>query len=77
MHQGENCAVHESCSGQESDCRTARGTVPMVECAYCSRDVATDVDEAPHAVDDDAAWAEFAAEHAPDCEWIRTRAHRL
>lgn len=29
-HQGEVCAVHASCSGDESDCRTARGTVPVL-----------------------------------------------
>jgi hypothetical protein len=47
------------------------------ECAYCARDVADHTHEPPPAVDDDEAWTTLAAEHAPDCEWITTRAHRV
>lgn len=41
------------------------------ECIYCG---ATDIqhDEAPT---DDEGWAAVAAEHAPHCEWVLTRAH--
>jgi hypothetical protein len=46
-------------------------------CAYCGVDLPdSDAAEVP-AVDDDAEWAELAAQHAPDCEWIATRAHRI
>lgn len=50
---------------------------PMVECAYCGRDVPGAEDDSVPAVDDDAAWAEIAAHHAADCEWALTRAHRI
>ena len=43
-------------------------------CVYCNRIVSSG--DVP-AVDDDAAWATLAEEHAEWCEWIATRAHRL
>lgn len=46
----------------------------MATCAYCNHDV-EDETLAP-AVGDDATWDMLAAEHAPNCEWIETRAHR-
>lgn len=47
------------------------------ECVYCNADVADDQDASAPAHDDDAAWAALAEEHAADCEWIATRAHRI
>ena len=48
-----------------------------IECAYCSRDVpAANATDAVPPIDDDAAWEALAKHHAPDCEWITTRAHR-
>lgn len=44
------------------------------ECAYCGSDPVT-LTVPP--TSDDAAWAELAKEHSPDCEWIATRAHRV
>lgn len=47
------------------------------ECVYCGREHDGD-DSAPvPRTDDDTAWARLAADHADDCEWITTRAHRL
>jgi hypothetical protein len=48
----------------------------VVECAYCARDVADFTHEPPPAPSADDAWAELAKWHAPDCEWIATRARR-
>ena len=45
-----------------------------VECVYCFCMVSHG-DTAPDQ-DDDEAWEELATEHADDCEWILTRAHR-
>jgi hypothetical protein len=45
----------------------------LAECVYCGRDA--ELVPVP-AVDDDDAWEALAADHAPGCEWIRTRAHR-
>lgn len=44
------------------------------ECIYCHADVTT---VTPPSVDDDAAWGTLAREHATDCEWVETRAHRV
>lgn len=46
----------------------------LSECAYCGGDV-TETYDIP-APDDSAAWARLAADHAADCEWVATRAHR-
>lgn len=52
------------------------------ECVYCYsivtlRDDRGTPSEAVPASSDDDAWEELAKEHAPDCEWIATRAHRI
>jgi hypothetical protein len=44
-------------------------------CAYCGKLVEHGV-EVPSA-NDDEAWELITAEHAADCEWVTTRAHRL
>ena len=43
----------------------------IVECIYCDHDV-ENVD--PKKLDEEG-WKEIAREHAPDCEWVLTRAH--
>lgn len=48
-----------------------------VPCAYCRADVRGCGDCAAPPAEDDEAWTELAAEHAPGCEWVATRAHRL
>lgn len=45
-------------------------------CAYCGATI-KQRDNLPAFVDDDDAWRQRAKHHAPDCEWILTRAHRL
>lgn len=48
------------------------------ECVYCGRDVETAREDAPApSLADDAEWTRLGKQHAPDCEWIVTRAHRL
>lgn len=47
----------------------------QVECAYCGR-LHTPPSAVP-ALDDDHAWADMAGDHDEECEWIRTRAHRV
>lgn len=42
-------------------------------CAYCGHEC--EQGDVP-AASDDAAWQELAKDHAPDCEWVLTRAHR-
>lgn len=46
-----------------------------VECAYCGRSQVPP--SAVPALDDDHAWANMAGDHDDECEWIRTRAHRV
>lgn len=47
-----------------------------VRCAYCDCEIeAPDRLTVPKA-DDDDEWTRLAEQHGPDCEWIRTRAHR-
>jgi hypothetical protein len=55
------------------DCRVLGPVEVGAECLYCGRD--SDLDATP-AVDDDAAWGALARDHAADCEWVVTRAHR-
>lgn len=45
-------------------------------CAYCDRMVEAHRDDSVADVGDDAEWARLAKDHADDCEWITTRAHR-
>ena len=45
----------------------------LTECAYCGR---MGYDTVP-AIDADSEWDMIAKDHAPDCEWIATRAHRF
>ena len=47
----------------------------MARCMYCECDL-TDETILP-SIGDDPAWQALAREHAPDCEWILTRAHRI
>ena len=58
--------------------KTKRIPMDKVECAYCMHNVTAPKsdDESPPAINDDAAWAEEAKEHAATCEWVLTRAHR-
>ena len=44
-------------------------------CVYCDQ-LIDDRTLTPE-VDDDAGWRELAPDHATDCEWILTRAHRV
>lgn len=44
------------------------------ECIYCGREVPL-VDVPGEA--ENTAWAQVAHDHATDCEWVLTRAHRL
>ncbi len=44
-------------------------------CVYCGYKP-SDPCLVPPPANDDAAWEELAEEHADDCEWILTRAHR-
>lgn len=43
----------------------------LVECGYCGADVA---DLNPRTADD-SDWARAERQHAPGCEWVKTRAH--
>ena len=46
-----------------------------VVCAYCGQ-LVTDPDVIP-TLDDIVGWAKLAAEHAPGCYWLQTKALRL
>lgn len=63
--------LHELCEACYSDpCECLQGKV----CAYCEEMVYST--EIP-AIDDDSVWAKIASEHTDDCEWVKTRAHRI
>lgn len=47
-----------------------------VECVYCGHEVPDEGEYVPE-VRDTLEWERLATEHAPDCEWILTRAHRI
>ena len=48
------------------------------ECLYCGALVPLeDENVLPPETDDEVAWTALSAVHAPDCEWITTRAHRV
>ena len=42
-------------------------------CIYCTSHIGHD-NHVPRS-SDDYAWADIARSHAPDCEWVSTRAH--
>lgn len=48
--------------------------VAETECVYCGR-LVTEHTVVPSARDS-GAWEEIKREHAPNCEWAATRAHR-
>lgn len=47
-----------------------------VECLYCGQMVKLEDSGEVPAQSDDEAWERIAANHAPDCEWVTSRAHR-
>jgi len=51
--------------------------VEKTECIYCHHKISDKNAEIVPDVYDDDAWEELAQEHDPDCEWIKTRAHRV
>jgi len=53
---------------------THRQATPSEPCAYCHAEI-PDGEPVP-ALDDEETWMVLALDHADDCEWIRTRAHR-
>lgn len=70
---GDDAMPREGARAHRCD-DTACVVTVVTECAYCGRD--HQAPEAVPAIDDDATWAAMAADHADDCEWITTRAHR-
>lgn len=51
------------------------GEIYRRTCLYCEQE--TDDHTLIPEVGDDEAWGDLAGEHADDCEWLTTRAHRL
>lgn len=49
----------------------------MERCLYCSSEELFSHDDKVPAVDDDEEWERLANLHDADCEWVRTRAHRV
>lgn len=49
----------------------------MTACVYCGVEHSGDDSQPVPALTDDEAWTALAVEHADDCEWIATRAHKL
>lgn len=45
-------------------------------CVYCDHATTHELERACPTQDEDG-WAARAQEHAPDCEWVRTRAHSI
>lgn len=64
-------------AGHEGEPDEALRAVAVTDCAYCDREVTDTTSEPAPELQDDAAWRLLAREHAHDCEWIATRAHRL
>lgn len=48
-----------------------------VDCACCDREIPEADRSTVPGPGDDAGWDRLAGQHAPGCEWIATRAHRL
>jgi hypothetical protein len=46
-------------------------------CIYCDQEIPLEKATEVPSPSDDAAWERLAEDHAPGCEWIATRAHRL
>lgn len=66
-----------SAPGEEPDSNTPRGDVDwsgFPGCVYCGHVVPELLDTRTMDEDD---WTAEAAHHAPDCEWIATRAHTV
>jgi hypothetical protein len=61
----------------EYDVETGADAATLNECIYCQHEITARQDITPPAVDDHAAWVALAGDHADDCEWIATRAHRI
>lgn len=47
------------------------------ECAYCGRLIPIESASVVPPPGDDEAWGVLSRDHAPECEWIQTRAHRV
>lgn len=77
----QSVTLHEGPDGRiwnERDEVVGRVLPLTTECAYCEVDVpAGGDDDIVPAVDDDEGWQALSAHHAPHCEWIHTRAHRI
>jgi len=62
-----------------SEIMTTTNETVCEECIYCGATLEYEdekaLDAPPPRSWDDAAWAELAESHRPDCEWIQTRAH--
>lgn len=57
-----------------ADMRGERESEQQEACIYCD-ELSSDL--SVPAVDDDEAWKTIALNHAPGCEWVETRAHRI
>ena len=47
------------------------------ECIYCNAELPPETVNDVPSVYDDEQWDAIADQHAPSCEWVMTRAHRL
>jgi hypothetical protein len=85
MYAGRSTTMAQSEAARELDqeiaakaagCRLADAGFDAgeTECIYCGRAV---IEHDVPAVDDDEAWEDLRLAHAPGCEWIVTRAHRI
>ena len=63
----------ETCD-PDCGCERCWNTAEM-KCVYCHYMIPA-TDDRPPAVDDDDEWERLALQHADDCEWCATRAHR-
>jgi hypothetical protein len=76
-HWARDIAAHSDDLTDEDRAYLETLDAPETRCAYCDADVPDDSDRTPPRADDDDAWEALARLHADDCEWVRTRAHRL
>ena len=63
-----------TCTSCGIDEQTHHGAT--VVCVYCQATVPCRGDQSVPTVES-SDWRDLATEHAEDCEWVRTNAHRL
>ena len=66
-------AAYIACDVDEESAEELADVSRSTECAYCGHEAEQIVPD----IRDDEEWKRLSQQHAGDCEWIQTRAHRV